>query len=1295
MAQVFISYASAEIETARNYKRAMLNAGVASVFLSADDDSGMDPGTRWEHVLYDGLKRCRIFVPLLSPAWLNSGWCHAELRIARMLGADVVPVRIAPCDRSLLQELQHFKADLPVDDLPAEIARLIAGKLQRRGLHVPTERIFTGLLPVDVDRAAVFEGRDKEIDQLVRDTTAAARSFRLEERLIIVTGASGIGKSSLLRAGLIGTLGLGGKWLTIGPLRGRQGVLGLGRDSLAGALVPLGVSRADVAAMAGVGFAALPAVIAQLCDTARADACLLAIDQGEELLDDSEAADQLLAAITALAAEHSLPIAIVLTARDDVAVALQARLRGGALWPLAPIQAVQLAEALREPLKAAGRYDEHAEALIGAMMADVPRDGEAIGTGALPLAAYVMERLEAGGDFTNKAYQALGRLRGAIGREAEAIWNDYVVPHDLGDAMRRFFVPGMIRVDPELGVRLGQIDDVPEAISRPVELFGERRLLIRTGGSIAPAHEALLREWPRLAGWLDEERERLTALVLLVRDAAAWQQGGKRTDDLLHRGERLRNAEALADDRTYRDKIDTIGTLYIAACAERETADEGERRAREVAVAQGIDTIGAIEANMASDEKRYYSAVKVALAGVAIANEIVLLHASRVEAALARGAINCLACLRIIGHDLPVRKVVFSPDGRCVITTSNDYIARIWDADTGALLTTLNGHGSVVKSVAFSADGHRVITASGDHTARIWDAVTGAPIHTLELRNVAFSNAVFSPDGCQAVTTNWDNTARFWDATTGALLTTVTNIGSCFLGTAFSSDCSRIVTISEDNTADIWDTFTGALITTLSGHCDNIYDATFSPDGRHVITASGDHTARIWDAATGAMLTTLTGHGSRVCSATYSPDGCRVITTSWDATARIWDAATGALITNISGHRSLLHHAAFSPDGRFVATASEDNTARIWASTTIDLLKTFTGHDRHVTDAAFSPDGRRVVTASGDKTACIWDAATGALLITLTGHRGYVRSAAFSPDGRRVVTASADSITRIWDAATGSLVTTLNLHGGVFKSAAFSPDGRHIVTASDDRVARIWDVATGALLTTLTDPYASSCSAAFSPDGRLVVTAGLRFDAHIWDAGTSALVTTIKGHDWPVLSAMFSPDGLRVVTASEDNTARIWDAATGALLIILTGHSGFVRSAAFSPDGRRIVTASADGTARIWDAATGTLLAELTGTYGGVRGAAFSPDGHHIITASDDRTARIWDASVAAMSLEALVEYAATILLAGNHKFDFRELSATQLPNPPSDPVASAIALLEKRRATLLDDRVPAIPPPP
>jgi WD40 repeat protein/serine/threonine protein kinase/TPR repeat protein len=594
--------------------------------------------------------------------------------------------------------------------------------------------------------------------------------------------------------------------------------------------------------------------------------------------------------------------------------------------------------------------------------------------------------------------------------------------------------------------------------------------------------------------------------------------------------------------------------------------------------------------------------------------------------------------LAITGHADRVRSAEFSPDGRRIVTASNDKTARIWDAETGREIALLSGHTDAVRSAAFSPDGRRIVTASADKTARIWDAATGKEIMLLNGHTDRVSTAVFSPDGRHVVTASRDKTARIWDAATGRQTLLLSGHTERVISAAFSPDGRRIVTASDDKTARLWEAATGREILLISGHTGPVISAAFSPDGRRMVTASWDQTARIWEAATGRQLAVLSGHLEGLLSAAFSPDGERVITASDDETARIWDAATGRGIMLLSGHSETVDTASFSPDGRRIVTASDDKTARLWDAGTGAQILLLGGHTDMVTSAAFSPVAPRIVTSSLDRTARIWDAATGTQILRLSGHTDVVTFAAFSDDGQRVVTASDDHTARIWDAATGQPTMILRGHTDLVETATFSPDGARILTASTDKTARIWDTATGAQLRILRGHTQALNSAAFSPDGARVVTASFDKTARIWDAVTGREIVTLIGHTDKVDGAAFSPDGRTVVTGADDKTARIWDAVTGREIMLLKGHTGQVISAAFSPDGSRVVTASSDRTARIWDTATGQQTSILRGHTDSVNSVAFSSDGRRVVTASFDRTARIWDAN--APALDTQIEWA-------------------------------------------------------
>ena len=612
-----------------------------------------------------------------------------------------------------------------------------------------------------------------------------------------------------------------------------------------------------------------------------------------------------------------------------------------------------------------------------------------------------------------------------------------------------------------------------------------------------------------------------------------------------------------------------------------------------------------------------------------------------------------------IGHSGRVELVIFSPDGRYILTGSNDSTARLWDS-TGALIAILGGHrdgvvaadfspdvrrivtagedGTVrfwdeegnllmasdghmsdINSVSFSRDGRRVVTASDDGLAQLWDR-EGQLLETLAGDAGAVNSAYFSPDGERILTAHWDRVAQLWDST-GQFITTLEGHTGPVKLAAFSPDGQRIVTASDDKRAILWDS-EGNLLAVLMGHEGRVRSATFSQNGQ-VVTTSEDGTARLWD-TDGQELGTLAGHTGIVSSAAFSPSGQQVLTASEDDTARLWDI-NGQLIAILAGHVGSVNWASFSPDGQWIVTASDDETARLW-KVEGPLLATLAIHEDRVTSAMFNPDGRSIVTAGEDHTAILWDLTNLNLdPIILAQHSDVINSASFSPDGQKIVTASQDGTARLWD-STGQLLAAMTEHTGPVQSASFSPDGLQIATASDDNTARLWNES-GQLLATLIGHTDRVWSANYSPDGLQLVTTSSDHTARLWDR-EGRLLATLIGHTDVVDSASFSDDGHYIVTTSWDGTARLWEAGEGEINegLPLEGHDSRVWSASFSPDGQWIVTADDNGTARLWDI-EGQPLTILTGHTGPIRSVGFSPDGSRIVTAGNDNTVRLWDAS--------------------------------------------------------------------
>ncbi|HWO21736.1 MAG TPA: protein kinase [Kofleriaceae bacterium] len=1156
-------------------------------------------------------------------------------------------------DRCLIKDRAHRTRDARV--LLQELEVLSADR--RVAVLGHDGNPFAGLAPFQEADADRFYGRAREIGAVL----ARLRS----SPLIALAGPSGVGKSSLVRAGVIPQLKRSGEgWDAFIVRPGRSPLA-----SLSAILLELTRASTDPAAASWSGEgeralergpADLHAAPGQLGATLRAWAhrkhrrVLVFIDQFEELYtlcaDPAERA-AFLACLDGVADDASSPLRVLLSIRSDFLDRLAghrplADAIGHGLMLVPPLDRDGLREALVRPVEAADcRYED--VAVIDDMLASV-----AAAPGSLPLLQFAAARLWTERDrerrlLTRASYEAMGGIAGTLAGHADHVLG--AIPGGERALVRSIFerlvTPERTRAVVSLG-ELRELPGDPDDLERLVHRLVDARLLVieaRAGDDRTAelVHESLIERWPTLVGWLDENRDD-AAFLSRLRTAAAQWQASDCDEGVLWRDEPARRALAWLSH--YRGELGRREHAYLDAVRVVSTRAERRRRrvrrqviAAVVAVPMILLAVASVALVRISRAEREASGqrdeLRVTTGQLSEKNAQLREQTARAEDSdresqrlLQQSYLETGRQLLLDGH--PQEAMPYLMAVRQQGENGIPFRMLIWMATRSLPLIPPLTHQGEVNSAAFSPDGSRIVTASFDKTARIWDATTGKLLGPPLAHQGGVSSAAFSPDGSRVVTASNDQTARIWDATTGKPLGLPLAHQGGVSGAAFSPDGSRVVTTSDDKTARVWDATTGKPLGLPLAHQRRVRRAAFSPDGSRVVTASEDQTARVWDAATGKPLAPPLVHQGWVASAAFSPDGTRVVTASYDQTARVWDATTGKPLGPLLAHQGAMESATFSPDGTRVVTAGlDDKTARVWDAATGKPLGPPLAHQGWVLSAAFSPDGSRVVTASEDQTARVWDVATSKPLGPLLAHQGVVWRAAFSPDGSRVVTASADKTARVWDAASGKpLAVPLAplAHQGRVSSAAFSPDGSRVVTTSDDKTARVWDAASGKPLGLPLAHQGAVSSAAFSPDGSRVVTASEDKTAQVWDAATGKPLGALLAHQGAVWSAAFSPDGSRVVTASEDKTAQVWDAATGKRLGPPLAHQRWVSSATFSPDGIRVVTVSGN-TARVWDTATGKPLDSPLAHQGWVRSAAFSPDGTRVITASNDRTAQVWD----------------------------------------------------------------------
>ncbi|PZV10947.1 MAG: hypothetical protein DCF22_15525 [Leptolyngbya sp.] len=570
---------------------------------------------------------------------------------------------------------------------------------------------------------------------------------------------------------------------------------------------------------------------------------------------------------------------------------------------------------------------------------------------------------------------------------------------------------------------------------------------------------------------------------------------------------------------------------------------------------------------------------------------------------------------RLEGHTSGVNYVSFSPDRKTIATASTDNTIRLWNLN-GRLLNTLEGHKGAINSLSFSPDGQKIASASSDQTVKIWN-LNGKVEKTISIGN-RVETISFDPSGQKIASGGWDNVVRLWTID-GKLLHKMTGHLSYISSVTFSPDGKVIASASDDSQVKLWN-LEGQEISNLKGHEFGVRSVAFSPNGRTIATASGDKIIQLWswDGRQAKLLRPLKGHEAPVRSIGFSPDSQWIVSGSADKTVRLW-SIDGTPISVFRGHTDEVLSVSFSRDGGLIASASWDKTVKLWNRQST-LLNVLVAHKDTVSGVSFSPDGKLIATASTDNTVKLWNL-KGQVIQTISGDRLFT-SVSFSPNGQSIATASADNTARLWS-LNGQLLNTLQGHRDPVLDVSFSPDGKLIATASADNTVKLWQLD-GTLLRTMKGHLSNVNSVSFSPNGKTLASASSDKTVKLW-AIDGKLLKTLGEKTSAFREASFSPNGKMLATASEDNTVILWDVESGKKIRILKGHLSGVQGVRFSPNGKIIATASSDNTVRLWNL-DGTLLKSINEHENGVSRLSFSPDGKMLATASADKTVKIWNA---------------------------------------------------------------------
>jgi WD40 repeat protein len=1108
---------------------------------------------------------------------------------------------------------------------------------------------YPGLDPYTEDRRPRFFGREAQVSACV------AHLEQKGNRILLIIGASGAGKSSLALAGVLPQLAErhGESWL-FSP-RFTPGAYPLAELSVA---VAQAIGQPEQASAVEHALSTNPSgALSQIAALCQHRPLMLFIDQFEELLtmcpdanEQSVFAQVICALSEPTVLSSGFACRTLLTLRQDHLGRFESN---NALTQLYVRLAVKVNQRHLFPIgfndiKRAikGPADDVGLRFVPATLIDQLASQTAGLSNGLPLLQFALRRLwdtrprsETGEPLdliTTEMVQRLPDVKGALSAVANSIFCTF---SDLQQRVCERLLLELVLLDESFEeplrrrrneVELTQVlegrfqhsGDVATVIERFVSAGLLRRFGEGPNSRLEVAHEALLRHWDRISSLLNSAvvKERLHLVKQITREAADWREHGESIDYLSLRGERLSRAIASAAEGWL---AEAELTPYVDACREQEEAQK--RRDK-----------------LATEAKRRAEAAEQA-------REEAEFQTKRAQLRIWRmAAIVVLVLAAAIAW-------AFSREQR---KSSAQELAMAADAaqtSQGSLLFSIEAAKSV--GVDGPPEIVRALRSSirANHVSDVIPGYSGTEIHAV----------AYAPDGSMLALgdslggiTLLDVANRQRHKVRFAHVDDVTAI-------AFSPDGRRMATGSADGKVVIWDTERAAPLHVLSGHVNQVNALAFSrPDGRLLATGGADAALQIWNVSSGTPAgPALYGNIGGVKRVAFGRDEHQLATAGDDGQVIVWDVLDGRVLYSLQPSEPP-HDIDLSTDGSLLAIATGTNL-EIWDAATRSRRWSLVGHINSVSRVNFSRDARLIATAGFDSTVRVWrlpSVSSAAVLpdvwipgparaasletwkrddrdpyrepqqlmqIRTEPRVGDIRALAFSPGGETVAAAFKDGSATIWNVAAGGELLTLTGHETKVQAVEFSPDGNTIAAAGGDngRVLE-WDLS-GRLLKDIRDNRPVR-AIAFSQAGAFAIGSGN--DVRVNPGATDEM--RLPG-DAEINDLAFSPDGSRLVSGRSDGTAIVWELPSRKRTV-LRGHTGQVTTVAYSPDGQFIATGDSAKRIILWDAKTlerrhelevrHELEAhELEAPEDGFLDLAFTSDSKRLVSGGKDKKVRLWD----------------------------------------------------------------------
>lgn len=1236
MSRAFISYSRRNTNFAERLARDLTDAGI-EVWI---DFRQIHAGERWKDEIRRGIERSEVIIIVLSPDSVVSEWVQFEILYGREQGKVMLPVMASDC-LDLLRQSEALKWLLDVhfigfenrfEQAFPELLKALPGKRRLGSFDVidPTSipNPFKGLEAFQQTDASFFFGRE----QLIKKSLSALKPGR-SRRFLAVVGASGSGKSSLVRAGVIpqvrsGAIPGSDAWRMAIFTPGDQPV-----RSLATRLAPLLPEEVDADAVQKAlhtGADGLSRVAQRLMtDTAPGAMLLLVVDQFEETFTRATEAGaaEFIALLHHAATMSGGRCIVAITMRADFFDRLGRYPEFAELFEADQLLIVtemtpsNLLRAITGPADAVGLLYE--EGLADRILEDVRRQ-----PGSLPLLQYALTELytrREGRRLTHAAYDAIGGVEQALARHAEGIYLRLGIGQQ--DTMRRILLRLIEVVEDGTATRrkvarqdlsfMGVSDQAVQEIVDRLTAADSRLLVtsreIRTSVNqtasatvwVEVGHEALIREWTRFQGWIMEDLEDLRLGADLLKAATDWQATSKDPAYLLS-GSRLTNAEEWLDTAD----ANAVQREFIRASVdarEHREAVEREQSVRELTLQKrSTNRLRAFVGVLAAALILTAGLVLFAFSERDRANQNAIIAAQNEAAAqanaelaqqnLARSnsfALSALADRALSDGDSELA-VALAVEANLIATSpppqSSLTLAEV--AFAPGTRQNFEPAGTSIAAIALSRD-ESLVLAAGSENVTLYDSRTGEAVRTLGTAAITNATAVtLSPDGRTALV-----------GTSGGIITAY----------------------SVENGAEIkvWKSEQGRAINSLA------YDSS----GNRVVSADNNNRVIVWDDS-GNEIRRFSA--DRALAAFWPLDENVVISAGRDGLINAWDIPRGVSVKRLKAALPILA-LALSPDGEFALTggagATDDATALV-------ALWRLDGIDRSADPATGVPA----------------DVTLPAREFIGHGTPSESHGVGFGSDGARVVSVADDGQLIIWDTDSGDVAASFTVSGDSnLRALAISADGENALSAGETdgaAVLRLWDMSSAAVVTDMRG-HTGRAVGVFIPEAegvaRTILTGGreddpqdpaddqLKNSLRVFDIASGRTVQQLTGHEGLVISVDVSPDGTRAVSGSQDQTVRVWNIAdgTGEIVGRYEGARGAVNGVVFMPDGLSVVSISRSGQITQWAADEPRQIRAFTDPAdpepAALQTLALSRDGRFLLTGGDSRVVRLWDTSSGAL----------------------------------------------------------------